>query len=152
MAARRSLVMLAPALILLAGCGRSTAPPPAAAWPEQPAATPGPVVPVARRAPDAAVAERTPQPPPPEHESWLCGPSGRGPRLAIRGVGRHDILNVRAEPGAGAPMVGQLPPDARGIRGTGERRKVEGSVWRKVTCGALVGWVNQRYLVADPRP
>jgi hypothetical protein len=53
---------------------------------------------------------------------------------------------VRAAPDARSEVLGTLPADTKGVLAAGEQRKVGPSTWRKVKCGALVGWVNDRFL------
>lgn len=57
-----------------------------------------------------------------------------------------DVLNVREAPDKGSAVLGGLPPDATGVRGTSNRRRVGGSTWREVECGNLRGWVNEKFL------
>jgi hypothetical protein len=93
----------------------------------------------------------TPEPPPrparPADRS-TCGPAGKGPRFSVHGVDPDDTLNVRVAPDAKSDVLGQLLPNTTGVVAVGEEQKVGTSTWRKVRCGALVGWVNQRFL--DP--
>ena len=77
------------------------------------------------------------------------GGSGKGERLAVQGVAADDVLNVREAPDKGAAVLGGLPPDATGVRGTSNRRRVGASTWREVECGNLRGWVNERFLARD---
>jgi hypothetical protein len=81
-------------------------------------------------------------------------PSSKGPRFAVRGVERDDVLNVRAEPGPQSPVVGQIPPDTTGIASTGARRRVGPGMWREVSYANVRGWVNERFLIEerDARP
>ena len=74
------------------------------------------------------------------------GGSGKGERLTVQGVAADDVLNVREAPDKGAAVLGGLPPDATGVRGTSNRRRVGASTWREVECGNLRGWVNERFL------
>ncbi len=77
------------------------------------------------------------------------GGSGKGERLSVQGVAADDVLNVREAPDKGAAVLGGLPPDAIGVRGTSNRRRVGASTWREVECGNLRGWVNERFLARD---
>jgi hypothetical protein len=63
-------------------------------------------------------------------------------------VASSDTLNVRVSPDARSEVLGQLRPDTTGVVAVGDEQKIGTSIWRKVRCGALVGWVNQRFL--DP--
>jgi hypothetical protein len=60
--------------------------------------------------------------------------------LSVQGVAADDVLNVREAPDK---------PDATGVRGTQNRRRVGASIWREVECGNLRGWVNERFLARD---
>jgi hypothetical protein len=102
-----------------------------------------------------------PVPPPPApapraETRSSCGPGGKGPRYDVRGVDRSDKLNVRAAPDAKSDVLGELPPDTTGVIALGDVKKVGPSAWRKVRCGSLVGWVNDRFLdpqtAADRKP
>jgi hypothetical protein len=42
--------------------------------------------------------------------------------------------------------VGELAPDAAGVRITGPGQVVDGSTWVPIAAGALTGWVNGRFL------
>jgi hypothetical protein len=149
-----SLAGVALLALLATGCKekrtrRPRTPPPAAKQEEAPAAPPPKEVAEARPAPPPAPPP-TPEPPPKKKEKAedrsTCGPSGQGPRFAVHGVEKDDTLNVRAEPSSQAEVLGQLLPNTTGVVALGEPQKVGPSTWRKVKCGALVGWVNGRFL------
>lgn len=70
-------------------------------------------------------------------------------RFAVHGVDRSDVLNVRSEPGTSGQVVGQIPPDSRGVVGTGPRRRVGPGMWREVSYGGVRGWVNERFLIQE---
>jgi hypothetical protein len=74
------------------------------------------------------------------------GGSGKGERFAVQGVAANDVLNVREAPDKASAILGELPPDATGVHGTANRRRVGSSTWREVDCGNLHGWVNERFL------
>ncbi len=78
-----------------------------------------------------------------------CEGGGHGERLSVQGVAADDVLNVRESPDKGAAVLGGLPPDATGVRGTSNRRRIGQSVWREVECGKLRGWVNERFLARE---
>jgi hypothetical protein len=63
-------------------------------------------------------------------------------RYRVIAVASNDVLNVRAEPSAEAPIVGALPHTASGIAMPGPC--VED--WCRVKAGQTSGWVNKRYL------
>jgi hypothetical protein len=75
-----------------------------------------------------------------------AGGRGDGELLSVHGVAENDTLNVRESPDRAAVVVGELPPDATGVRGTANRKKIGASMWREVECGKLRGWVNERFL------
>ena len=77
------------------------------------------------------------------------GSSGKGEPLSVQGVAADDVLNVRQAPDKEAAVLGGLPPDATGVRGTSNRRRVGASTWREVECGNLRGWVNERFLARE---
>ena len=66
------------------------------------------------------------------------------PTLEVIGVGANDVLNVRAEPGAGAAAVGALAPYASGIRVIAQ--STETLDWIHIESNGLQGWVNASYL------
>ena len=99
-----------------------------------------------------------PDPQPAGEDLHQCG-RGPGERFVVQGVDAADSLNVRTSPDARAEVLGQLPPDATGVLGMEAEQQVGSSVWRKVKCRNLVGWVNARFLapqiekaVAKPEP
>ena len=107
----------------------------------------------------AAVAPRaTPEPTPEPIPGYMAvqdkragsacpaGGSGKGELLSVHGVADNDTLNVRESPDRGAAVLGELPPDATGIHGTANRKKIGSSSWREIECGKLRGWVNERFL------
>ena len=112
-------------------------------------------VPMPPRRASRHLAAAAPAPPPrPEPEparasaAGPCG-SGKGERLSVQGVAADDVLNVREAPDKSAAVLGGLPPDATGVRGTSNRRRVGASTWREVECGNLRGWVNERFLARE---
>ena len=68
--------------------------------------------------------------------------------FAVKGVPAGDVLNIRDQPG-GNQIVGQAPPDARGILALGPRAKSGGGTWAKIRFGDISGWVNVRFLGPD---
>jgi hypothetical protein len=61
-------------------------------------------------------------------------------------VEANDTLNVRVAPDPESEALGQLLPNTTGVVDLGRQQKVGPSTWRKVRCGALIGWVNDRFL------
>jgi hypothetical protein len=119
--------------------------PPARTPPPLPPPTPPPP-PVEEPPPPA-----TPPPPPPRRVATGCG-NGDGERFSVQGVAATDTLNVRSEPDPRASVLGQLQPDSTGVIGTEETARVGNSIWRKVRCQHLVGWVNERFLSSEGQP
>lgn len=85
--------------------------------------------------------------------------------FAVKGVAANDVLNIRAEPSAGSARIGEIPPDARGIRNLGcqggptfaewqamtesERVRAAHDRWCRVRYGGVEGWVAGRFLTED---
>jgi uncharacterized membrane protein len=72
----------------------------------------------------------------------------------VIGVAANDVLNIRKDVASAgqvsaAPIVGSIPSGATGVKGTGVTVEVEGSLWRQVVHGGVVGWVAARYLEAS---
>jgi uncharacterized membrane protein len=65
----------------------------------------------------------------------------RAETVEVTGVDSNDVLNLRAEPRANAPLVGALAPASVGI----EVLK-RGDGWAFVRAGKLEGWAAARYL------
>ena len=59
----------------------------------------------------------------------------------VTGVAADDVLNVRADPSAKAPIIGTLAPDQTHIEVVEER-----SGWGRVNTGEGSGWVSMRYM------
>lgn len=59
----------------------------------------------------------------------------------VADVAMDDVLNIRLQPDAGSPVIGTLPPDAKGVEVVEERRG-----WGRVNSGEGSGWVSMRYL------
>jgi hypothetical protein len=69
-----------------------------------------------------------------------------GTPLGVVGVGADDVLNVRALPGAGQPIVDHLEPLSTGLFFAGRARGVGGGVWYEIDFGHQSGWVNGRFV------
>ncbi|RRH76913.1 SH3 domain-containing protein [Falsigemmobacter faecalis] len=61
----------------------------------------------------------------------------------VTGVGAGDMLNIRAEPSASAPILGRLAPDRVQIEVTGQSSD---GAWAQINAGEGSGWVAMRYL------
>ena len=66
------------------------------------------------------------------------------PELVVINVAQNDLLNMRAEPDANAPIVGTLAPDTGNIHVTAQ--SAETPDWIYIEVGGLEGWVNAAYL------
>lgn len=64
----------------------------------------------------------------------------------VTGVTSGDVLNVRAEPGAGAPIVGHFRPGQRGVEVVGLSQNGR---WGLVNTGERSGWSSMRYLARE---
>jgi hypothetical protein len=69
-----------------------------------------------------------------------------GETFSVQRVDPSDVLNVRVEPDWKSDIVGKLAPDMRGVIPLGERQRVGPASWRKVACGTVRGWVNEKFL------
>lgn len=87
-------------------------------------------------APAHAIQEMTPEP---------------GQRYEVADVAAGEVLNVRAQPGTAAAIIGNLPADTANVHVAGTRVEVGGSVWWQIIGPQGHGWVNARYLTPmDP--
>jgi len=82
-------------------------------------------------------------PPPPEPTPFVPDDETE---FTVVYVNSEDVLNVRAGPGVGNSVVGELVPDATDITITGEGQLVEGSLWVPIEAGNVAGWVNSAFL------
>jgi uncharacterized protein YraI len=72
--------------------------------------------------------------------------TGEGERTyRVVAVHPDDVLNIRAGPSAGHPIVGEIPPTARGVQLLGPCRG-----WCPVRYNGASGWVSGRYLAIEP--
>lgn len=69
-----------------------------------------------------------------------------GFRYEVTGVDAGDVLNVREQPFADAPVVATLAPDAREIVVTGMYADENGTAWWRIVADGKLGWSNARYL------
>lgn len=65
----------------------------------------------------------------------------------VQGVAEDDVLNIRAEPSAGASIVGQLAHDAEAVEVI---RPNPRQTWGLVNHGEGTGWVSLSYLQRRP--
>lgn len=66
-------------------------------------------------------------------------------------VEEDDVLNVRGDPDARSPIVAKLDPWATPITVTDSVESTEKGVWRLIEVDGTTGWVNSRFLVAQPK-
>lgn len=59
----------------------------------------------------------------------------------VAGVAADDVLNIRENPSASAPIIGHLAPNARNVEVVAQRNG-----WMQVNTDERSGWVNARYL------
>jgi uncharacterized membrane protein len=64
----------------------------------------------------------------------------------VVGVAAGDVLNLRAAPDAGAPILGGLPPGTRNVEAVA--LSSDGK-WARVNAGDTAGWVALRFLQRD---
>jgi SH3-like domain-containing protein len=64
------------------------------------------------------------------------------PRYRVVGVRPDDMLNMRSAPTAKADIIGQIPPDAGGVR----RSDICIGEWCQVAYAGRTGWVNRYFL------
>ena len=74
------------------------------------------------------------------------GHARAGDRLAVMGVASDDVLNIRANPGVGHPIVATAAPTEAHLVATGRARSLARSIWYEVTIDGTTGWANSRYL------
>lgn len=144
MLTRRLVPVLAVACLVLVGCSGED---PEERAGDDPSATPSatPSEPAAEETPTAS---DEPEPTPGETGTTAAGPGGAPSvgDLAVVGVERDDVLNVRRAPGAGSAKVAELAPTAAGFTATGQSRDLSGGRWTEIETEGATGWVNARYL------
>ena len=64
----------------------------------------------------------------------------------VAGVADDDVLNIRAEPGAGAPIIGSFRPGQRGIE---VMALSENGRWGLVNSDGRAGWSSLHYLARE---
>jgi hypothetical protein len=70
----------------------------------------------------------------------------KGQTFSVDGVDLSDVLNVRVDPDWRSEVLGKLAPGTGGVIGLGERQRVGTATWRKIACGSVHGWVNEKFL------
>jgi hypothetical protein len=97
--------------------------------------------------------------------SGIASADSDGPdSFRVIGVAKRDTLNIRAQPNARAPKVGEIPPDGTCIQNLDcqggltfqeftdlssaeqKKRERENPRWCKVEYRGIIGWVAGRYL------
>jgi len=64
----------------------------------------------------------------------------------VIGVAHDDVLNLRAGPGVGAEIVGEIPPTFDDLVAQGNTRELPRSFWIEVDYEGASGWVNLSYV------
>lgn len=67
-------------------------------------------------------------------------------------VASDDVLNVRSGAGVEYPIVGTIPYNGTDIQVTGPTMVVGESSWAPILYEGFSGWVNLRFLAAQPQP
>src|SRR5699024_9883256 len=70
-----------------------------------------------------------------------------GADLAVVGVDRDDVLNMRSGPGEDFDTGAELSPIETGIVATGHNRQVDDGIWAEVHHGDETGWVSVAYVM-----
>lgn len=73
------------------------------------------------------------------------GPA-EGDVLMVIGVRHDDVLNLRAAPGAGQPIVDEIPPTFMDLVALGNTRELPSSFWLEVDYDGTEGWVHMGYI------
>lgn len=68
----------------------------------------------------------------------------------IADVASWDTLNMRAQPGASASVVGKIPANGQNIRHLGKQVKVGNTTWVNIIWQGRNGWVSSRYIRPMP--
>jgi hypothetical protein len=66
------------------------------------------------------------------------------PTLAVTGVPKNDVLNLRAQPDAKSAKVASVPRNATGI--SADAVAVKGLDWIRISHSGRSGWANARFL------
>lgn len=74
----------------------------------------------------------------------LPGAAMAWPTLAVTGVPKGDVLNLRAAPDAKSAIVAKVPRDARAI--SANAVGVKGTDWLRITYRGKTGWANAKFL------
>lgn len=69
-----------------------------------------------------------------------------GTRLIVQGASKGDKLNLRREASASSSILIELPPDAAGLKATGQSKKNDSDTWFEVRFRNHVGWVHSRFI------
>ena len=67
----------------------------------------------------------------------------------VSGVAANDVLNIRQEPAAASPIIGQLAPGLTGVEVVGV--SPDGK-WGRVSTGEASGWASMAFLDRQSRP
>jgi hypothetical protein len=73
------------------------------------------------------------------------GPAS-GDVLMVMGVAHDDVLNLRAGPGTGQPVLETIPPTYMDLIATGETRRLSGAFWARIDYDGTIGWAHLGFL------
>jgi hypothetical protein len=76
------------------------------------------------------------------------GPAA-GDILMVVGVRHDDVLNLRAGPGTGQPIIDEIPPTYTELEAQGNTRDLSPGFWIEVDYEGTTGWVNLRYVAYE---
>jgi uncharacterized membrane protein len=87
--------------------------------------------------------------------SYMVSPASAQFLYTVTGVAQNDTLKIRL----GIPesdnlrqtrIVGEIPPEASGITGTGVSYRTDGGgLWREIRYNGVTGWVNAAFIARD---
>jgi hypothetical protein len=77
----------------------------------------------------------------------ISGVASAWPTLAVTGVPKGDVLNLRAQPDAKSAKVATLPRAASGI--SADAVAVKGLDWIRIAKNGKRGWANAKFLSYD---
>jgi uncharacterized protein YraI len=65
---------------------------------------------------------------------------------SVIGVSKGDVLNIRAEPGPSAKVVGSIPPNGSSIIPLGSSAELPNATWLLIDYLGSAGWVDSKFL------
>ena len=61
-------------------------------------------------------------------------------------VQESDVLNIRSQPGADNPAIGEIPSNATTVQIIGTSMMIDDAIWVPIKYGPSTGWVNRYFL------